>query len=251
VIRRVLLVMLVLAAGAVFVGALYWGLLNTPEANPITLGLSAFIVVTMLTAAGVTVNTAIVVAQGVPVREGLRRAPRGIGWFLVAIVPLVVAWIAIVRGDRWMADHQGELNAWFIARLGWADISRLLQTEVWTSRWLRWTVLPLAACHIAWRSARGAHRMAASRVSLAHVARRCCRVRPALRAALAADGMAAGSAADVDRADSGGIAARGFHPACARRRRDHGPDRDGRSPTRSYAAGSGATWRRVGKRPRP
>jgi hypothetical protein len=145
VIRRVLLVMLVLAAGAVFVGALYWGLLNTPEANPITLGLSAFIVVTMLTAAGVTVNTAIVVAQGVPVREGLRRAPRGIGWFLVAIVPLVVAWIAIVRGDRWVADHQGELNAWFIARLGWADISRLLQTEVWTSRWLRWTVLPVAA----------------------------------------------------------------------------------------------------------
>ena len=143
-IARTLTVMAVLAAGGLFAGALYWGLLNTPEANALTVSLSALLVITILVALAVTVNTAILTAQGVPLRDAVHRATRGIGWFVLALIPLVLAWVAIIRGDRWIAEHQGEINAWFIARFGWADISRLLQAEAWTSQWLRWTVVPVA-----------------------------------------------------------------------------------------------------------
>jgi hypothetical protein len=143
-IARTLTVMAVLAAGGIFTGAMYWGLLNTPEANALTVGLSALLVITILAALAVTVNTAILTAQGVPLRDAVRRATRGAGWFVLALIPLVLAWAAIIRGDRWIADHQGEINAWFIARFGWADISRLLQAEAWISQWLRWTVVPVA-----------------------------------------------------------------------------------------------------------
>ncbi|HUE89369.1 MAG TPA: hypothetical protein VMO26_25090 [Vicinamibacterales bacterium] len=37
-----------------------------------------------------------------------------------------------------------EINAWVIARFGWADITPLIQAEVWISRWIRWAVLPAA-----------------------------------------------------------------------------------------------------------
>lgn len=143
--RRVLRVMMVVATGAVVVGALFWGLLNTPEANALTLALSVLLGVTMVAAAAVTVNAAILTASGVALGDAVRRAPRGTGWFLAATLPLVLAWIAIGRADRWIVEHQGDINAWFIAQFGWADISWLLSAELWISRWLRWTVLPVAS----------------------------------------------------------------------------------------------------------
>jgi hypothetical protein len=68
---------------------------------------------------------------------------RGTGWFLVTIVPSLLVWWAIGRGDDWVTCHQREINAWLIARFGRADISQLLQAEVRASRWIRWAVLPV------------------------------------------------------------------------------------------------------------
>jgi hypothetical protein len=74
---------------------------------------------------------------------------------------VVLAWIAIMRFDAWTAAHQGEINAWFIARFGWADVSWLFRFEMWISRWLRYALLPAFALSLlaALLTREGARRM--------------------------------------------------------------------------------------------
>jgi hypothetical protein len=142
-IRRVANVAAILASGAIVSALLYWTLLNTPDSNAIVLAISALLVVLMVVSVSIAVSAATLVARGVSTRAAIGRAPRSAGWFLIAFTPLVLAWIAIGRFDRWVLDHQGEINAWFIARFGWADIAWLLRAETWASRWLRWAVVPV------------------------------------------------------------------------------------------------------------
>ena len=131
-----------LAAGSVIAAGLYWLFLNTPESNAFMLVASLLLIVGLVTVVTVTMNAAVLRARGASLRTALARGAQGTGWFLVAVVPLLLAWWAIGRADDWIARHQGDINAWFIARFGWADITRLLQMEAWISRWLRWAVLP-------------------------------------------------------------------------------------------------------------
>ena len=144
-IRRLATVAAILAGSAIVGGALYWALLNTPDSNAIVLAGSALLVVLIIVTAAIGVCAATLSARGASIREAVARAPRAAGWFLIAFSPLLVAWIALDRVDRWMLEHQGEINAWFIAQFGWADITWLLRAETWASRWLRWAVVP-AVC---------------------------------------------------------------------------------------------------------
>jgi hypothetical protein len=133
----------VLAAGAVIAAALYWLFLNTPESNVLMLVASLWLALALGAVVAITTNAAILHARGASLGAALGAGSKGAGWFLVAVLPLFFAWWAIGYGDDWIARHQGEINAWFIARFGWADITRLLQAEMWVSRWLRWAVLPV------------------------------------------------------------------------------------------------------------
>jgi hypothetical protein len=143
VIRRALGVSVVLAVGSVIAAVLYWLFLSTPESNVVMLGASAVLVLSLVAVIATTVNTAVLLARGASARAALAAGSRGTGWFLLAAAPLLFAWWAIGRGDAWIGSRQGEINAWFIAQFGWADISRLVQAEVWASRWIRWAVLPV------------------------------------------------------------------------------------------------------------
>jgi hypothetical protein len=145
VIRRGLRVALALAATAAAGGALYWAFLNTPESNLIMLALSGLLTVLLVTAVAAGVNTSILFAHGVSAREAIGTALRGIGWFVLAAIPVVLTWWAVARADAWIVARQGEITAWFIARWDWADIGGLLQAELWVSRWLRWAVAPLVS----------------------------------------------------------------------------------------------------------
>lgn len=151
-IRRVPQVTAVLLAGAIVTAALYWGLLNTPDANVAMLGVSALLFAALVAIAALSVTAAVLVANGAAPRTALAAAPRRGGWCLVAFVPLALGWYAIGRADAWIAAHLGEINAWFIARFGWADISGLLLAELWISRWLRWAMLPVMS--LSWLAAR-------------------------------------------------------------------------------------------------
>ena len=125
--------------------ALYWLLLNTPETNALTLSASAMLLLALLVLSAIVVNTAVLMSRGSALGAAVGRGARGTPWFIAVLVPLGVAWWAITAADTWVSSHAGEINAWFIARFGWADISRLLQAAAWFLRWLGWVVAPLAA----------------------------------------------------------------------------------------------------------
>jgi hypothetical protein len=138
-----------LLVGAAAVFGLYWLLLNTPESNVPALIASALLGVSIVVVAAVVVNAALGLAGGARFGASLRAAVKNLHWVIGAVMPAGLLWWAILRADRWLLDHSGEINAWFIARFGWADISWLFRAELWVSRWLRWSLVPLIALTLA------------------------------------------------------------------------------------------------------
>jgi len=134
---------LLIGAGAVF--GLYWLLLATPESNAPALGASVILILAILFVCAIVVNAAVAIGASVPATRAIALAPRTIHVFLIVAVAAVAMWWLLVAGDRWVATHSGEISAWFIARFGWSRIDRLFAAEMWISRWLRWTVIPLLA----------------------------------------------------------------------------------------------------------
>ncbi len=135
----------ILAIGSAVCAGLYWSFLNTPESNVAMLAASALLAMGGIAVAGTTVNAAVLMARGATLRAALMRGMRGLGWFLIVAAPMVLVWVGITRFDAWTVAHQGEINAWFIAQFGWADVSWLFRLETWASRWLRFAVLPAFA----------------------------------------------------------------------------------------------------------
>jgi hypothetical protein len=128
-----------LIAGQVLFGGLYWAFLNTPESNTTMLSASVLLLVVMTLVAGVTIGGAILSAASSRVGRALTGAP----WIVVAAIPAVLLWWIVTRADAWIAAHSGEIAAWFIASLGWADVSWLMRALEWISLWLRAVVAPL------------------------------------------------------------------------------------------------------------
>jgi hypothetical protein len=137
-------VLAVLGAGAAFAALFYWSFLNTPESNALMLAVSALLLLSMAGSVAISLNLAVLVAAGDAIRAALATSMRGLVWFALVAVPLLLAWLAIAELDAWIARHQGEINAWFISQFEQANIAPLLTAEAWVSRWLRWAVLPLA-----------------------------------------------------------------------------------------------------------
>jgi hypothetical protein len=148
-IARLVRTALWLLAGAAVVFGLYWLLLNTPESNMPALVASALLVLSIVVIAALVVNVALGLASGARFGASVLAAARGVHWVILAAIPAALLWWAIVRTDRWVLDHAGEINAWFIARFGWADISPLMRAELWVSRCLRWSLIPLLALALA------------------------------------------------------------------------------------------------------
>jgi hypothetical protein len=134
-----------LLIGATALSGLYWLFLNTPETNALTLSASAGLLLAILILTALVVNAAVLMGGGAPFLSSLIQGLRGTLWFIAVLVPLAAIWWALTAAHTWTTDHSGEINAWFIARFGWANISPLLTTEMWIVRWLSWVVAPLAA----------------------------------------------------------------------------------------------------------
>lgn len=132
-----------LFTGAVITGALYWTLVNTPDSNVLMLTGSALVVLGIIAVGATTVGGAVHLARGGQwsrgmLRTGLATLPR----FVVSLAPmLLVAWLS-GRAMSWLDAHGGETSAWFIARLGWADVSWLIAGAEWALAWVRWIAGP-------------------------------------------------------------------------------------------------------------
>ena len=144
-IARIARVVCCLALEGALLAGLYWSFLNTPESNALTLAASGGLLAAIVLAAAWLTNTAVLVALDRNVRDALKEAIRGLHWFLVAAVPVAVTWWLVGTFDAWVRQHEGEIHAWFIARLGWSEMQWLLVVYTWVSRWLRWVAVPLAS----------------------------------------------------------------------------------------------------------
>ncbi len=132
-------------AGAAVAAALFWGFLNTPESTVFTLALSAVLVLAMYAVLAATVAGALTGWQ-----DGWRALPmaaaaRGVVTCLPAVVVVLAMWWVVGQWLSWLTAHSGEISAWFIATLNWADVQPLLRGVEGASQWLRWVVVPFAA----------------------------------------------------------------------------------------------------------
>jgi hypothetical protein len=143
VIRRFISVAIALGAGAAVCAGLYWMFLNTPESNTPALAASVWLAIAIGVLAAIAVNAAVLLARGLSWRAALGGGARGVFWFVLALGPLAAAWWAIGQMDGWVERHAGEIQAWFILRFGWADITALFTAQTWVSRWLRWALFPV------------------------------------------------------------------------------------------------------------
>jgi hypothetical protein len=142
---RFLLATLWLLLGAALTTGVYWGFLVTPESTIWTLMLSAVLAVAALAMAGLTANGAIAILTGGASVEGLRRAMRAIPGVIPAGLIVLLVWWMTARAETWVAMRSGQISAWFIARLGWDDVSWLFTTIRYIAQWLRCVIAALLA----------------------------------------------------------------------------------------------------------
>jgi hypothetical protein len=141
-VRIALAAVWILACG-LLTGAIYWGFLNTPESTVWTLLLSAALALLAAAATGLTANGAIALLVHGPSASGLRLAIRWIPAIVVAAIVEGVVWWIASHIDTWVALRTGEINAWFIARFGWDNVSWFFTTIRWFTLWLRWVLCAL------------------------------------------------------------------------------------------------------------
>lgn len=156
---------LLLAAGWILIGAavtasVYWAFLITPESTVWALVLSALLALLALALVGLTANGAIAMWTNGASIAGIRRAARQIPAIVPAALLVWLSWWIAGRIDTWVAIQSGEINAWFIARFGWDDMSWLFTGIRWFTTWLRWVMSSLLALSlmagmaaVGWRAA--------------------------------------------------------------------------------------------------
>jgi len=132
-------------AGGVLTGAVYWAFLNTPESTIWALMLSAVLAIVSIALLAITVNGAIAAWSSGVSRDTLRQAIARIPAIVPAALIVAIAWWLAGRVTGWVSAHSGEISAWFIARLGWSDVSRLFAAIDWTGWWIRWVLAPMVA----------------------------------------------------------------------------------------------------------
>lgn len=134
-----------LLGGAAMTAGTYWAFLNTPESTVWALLLSAVLLVAAVAFVGLTANGAIDIWINGPSVAGVKRAWRRIPAVVPAAFVVWLFWWIAVGIDTWVALRTGEINAWFIARFGWDDMSRLFTAIRYATTWLRWVVGPVLA----------------------------------------------------------------------------------------------------------
>lgn len=165
---RLLIVTAWILGGAGVAGGVYWGFLNTPESTVWALALSAVLLLSTLFVIGATVNGAILLWTRGPSRSLLMQAARQAPAVVPAALLVIAIWWLAVHAETWVALRSGAINAWFIARFGWDDVSWLFAMVRYGSIWVRWLVAGLLSIWLMASLLHGAkHRVSIVRVGLA------------------------------------------------------------------------------------
>jgi hypothetical protein len=142
---RLVTVTLWLLAGAALTGGAYWAFLITPESTGGALAASGLLIVTAALLAAITVSGAIIGWRHGLSASHLRGAMGGVPAAVpAALVVFAIWWLVGSATDR-ITIYSGQINAWFIASLGWDDVSWLFTGVRWFAAWLKWVVAPMLA----------------------------------------------------------------------------------------------------------
>jgi hypothetical protein len=142
---RLALATLWILAGSALTAGVYWAFLITPESTIWMLLVSAVLALIALALAGLTASGAIAMWWHGASVVSIRRAARSIpGVVPAALIVLLVWWLAN-RVEIWVAMRSGQINAWFIARFGWDDMSWLFAAIGYAADWFRWVIAALLA----------------------------------------------------------------------------------------------------------
>lgn len=142
--RLFLAALWILILGAMTAG-IYWVFLSTPESTVWMLIASGVLAVITLACAGFTITGAIAIWGNGASPSTFARAARAIPSILPALVIVLLIWWLTLRAETWIALRSGQINAWFIARFGWDDVSWLFRTAHYAAMWFRWIVAPVLA----------------------------------------------------------------------------------------------------------
>ena len=142
---RLVTVTLWLLAGAALTAGAYWSFLITPESTIWSLAMSALLLLTTLLLAAITVSGAIVGWRDGISTGHVRTAVVGVPAMIpAALIIALLWWLTGSVADR-VTTYSGPINAWFIATLGWDDVSWLFTGVTWLARWVEWVVAPMLA----------------------------------------------------------------------------------------------------------
>jgi hypothetical protein len=126
--------------GGVVLGGLYWTFLITPVSTALALIATALLAIATLAVAGLVANLAIETWSRGFSMPGARRALGSIGSIVPAGLIILLLWWMTSGVEMWVAENSGQINAWFIARFGWDNMSWLFSTIRYSAMWLRWVL---------------------------------------------------------------------------------------------------------------
>ncbi len=132
-------------AGVAISGGVYWLFLTTPESTVWALITSAVLAIVALMLAGFTITGAIAILSNGISRATLMRAMRAIPSIVPALIIVLIIWWMTIRVETWFGMRNGQINAWFIAKFGWDDVSWLFRLIRYTAMWFRWIVASMLA----------------------------------------------------------------------------------------------------------
>jgi len=142
---RLATVTLWILAGAALTGGAYWTFLITPESTIWSLAVSGLMLIMTGVLLGMTLSGAIVGwRQGVSARQ-MRDAASGIPAIVPAAAIVGLIWWLVGGATDRVTIYSGPINAWFIARFGWDDVSWIFTSINWLAAWLNWVVAPMLA----------------------------------------------------------------------------------------------------------
>lgn len=142
--RLLLSTLWILIGGAIAAG-LYWSFLITPVSTVMALSASAVLAIVMVAVIGLTANGAIEIwSRGLSI-AGIKRALRSIPAIVPAGLIVLLIWWMTSRMESWATQNSGPINAWFIARFGWADMTWLFTAINYLATWFRWVIGALLA----------------------------------------------------------------------------------------------------------
>lgn len=165
---RLALVTAWILVGTALTAGVYWAVLNTPESTILAVITSVVLLLAALVLLGVTVNGAILMWSNGPSQSALRHAL----WRAPAVIPalliVIAIWWLVSHAETWVALRNGPINAWFIARFGWDDMSWLFTGLRYGALWMRWVIAALLAVWVMATLVHGVKfRLSVTRVALA------------------------------------------------------------------------------------